>query len=90
MFKILVLLFSLSAFSCTQSELEIQQQVFNKLILKYSADKNEPLKSLRKIDFYPGKRVRFLYVSTKLATKNIIDNYEIDDECQIRFKQLKF
>lgn len=90
MFKLLVLLFSMTVFSCTQSELEIQQRLFSSLVTKYSADKDEPLKSIRKIDFYPGKRVRFLYISSKLATKNIIENYEVDDKCLISFKQLKF
>jgi hypothetical protein len=90
MYKLLVLIFSVSAFSCTQSELEIQQRVFSSLITKYKADKKEPLKSIRKIDFFPGKRARFLYITTKASTKNAIENYQVDDNCQISFKQLKF
>lgn len=92
MYKLLVfvLVFSISSFSCTQSELEIQQRVFSSLVTKYKSDKDSPLKSIRKIDFFPGKRARFLYITTKSSTKNAIENYQVDDNCQITFKQLKF
>lgn len=93
MFRYLILLAlftSMAVYSCQLSEIEAQQKIITTLVSKYKSDPKKPLSRIRKIDFLPGKRVRFLYLSNKISVENIIENVQLDEKCNISFKPLKF
>ena len=84
------LLLSSSIFSCDLPKYKIQNDVIQKLIARFSANKDNPLESVRKIDFTGVSRVRFVYLSNGLAAKNEVLNYKVSEQCGVTFEKLEF
>lgn len=83
-------LLSFTVFPCALPQYKIQNDVIQKLIAKYSADKDNPIESIRRVDFTGMARVRFIYLAKGLATKNIVQNFEVSKQCGVKFKELEF
>lgn len=84
------LMLSTSVFSCEMPKYKIQNDVIQKLISKFSADKDNPIESIRKVDFTGVSRVRFVYLSKGLAAKNEVLNFKVSEQCGVSFEKLEF